>query len=89
MTRHVLDRNGPAPVLDEVDEPVGGIEGELHIASLGEHMFVRKTKERAAGLRPSRVLGGAALGDQPPLTALLSWLPAENFGTVAAGMCTF
>ena len=23
------------------------------------------------------------------LTAAFSWLPAENFGTVAAGMCTF
>ena len=49
-------------------------------------MFVRKAEKKAARTeRPS----GSVVVLRYSLTALFSALPAENFGTRAAGMCTF
>ena len=48
VARGLLDRDRAAPSLDELHEPVGRVEAELHGAMLGEHMFVRKRKEKAA-----------------------------------------
>ena len=38
-TRSLLDEDGPAPFLDELDQPVRGVQPELHAESLGEHTF--------------------------------------------------
>src|SRR5205814_8216709 len=46
-------------------------------------------KRRRPLARPLSVLRAVAGAQPPPLTAALSWLPAENFGTVAAGIVTF
>ena len=54
MAGGVLGRDRPALFLDELDETVGGIEGELHTATLGEHVFVCKAEGKAASRRPSR-----------------------------------
>ena len=39
--RSLLSDDRPAPLLDELDEAIGGVESQLHPESLGEHMFVR------------------------------------------------
>ena len=53
--RGLLGRHRPVPGLDELHEPVGRVERELHARSLGEHMFVCNGKEKAATpARPSR-----------------------------------
>ena len=53
-------RDRAAARLDELDEPVGGVEGELHPPILREHMFVltRERKERGPREGPSLVLLG-------------------------------
>jgi hypothetical protein len=33
-------------LLDELDEPVGGVQAELHAHSVSEHMFVCKDRAR-------------------------------------------
>jgi hypothetical protein len=38
----LLDRNCSAPFLDELDQPVRGVDPELHASMLGEHVFVFK-----------------------------------------------
>ena len=51
----ILGRHRPVPGFDELHEPVGRIERELHAQSLGEHMFACNGKEKAATpARPSR-----------------------------------
>ena len=35
----LLGEHGPAPLLDQLDEPVRRVEAELHGESLGEHTF--------------------------------------------------
>ena len=37
--RSLLGEHRPAPLLDELHQPVGGVEPELHGSSLDEHMF--------------------------------------------------
>jgi hypothetical protein len=39
VPRRVLGRHRPVPLLDKLDQPVGGIERQLHAGSLGEHVF--------------------------------------------------
>jgi hypothetical protein len=38
--RGLLRSDRSPPLLHELDEPVGGIESELHADMLGEHTFV-------------------------------------------------
>src|SRR5262249_11145884 len=38
--RGLLGRDRPAPLLDELDETVGGVQAELHTRKRIEHMFV-------------------------------------------------
>ena len=55
LAGRVLGGHRPVPRLDQLHEPVGGVERELHAASLGEHMFACNGKEKAATpARPSR-----------------------------------
>jgi hypothetical protein len=35
----LLRVDGPPPLLDQLDEPIGGIQPQLHVRSLCEHMF--------------------------------------------------
>jgi hypothetical protein len=42
----LLGRDGAAALLDQLDEPVGRVERELHAASLSERMFVFKAKRK-------------------------------------------
>jgi hypothetical protein len=45
--------------LDELDEPVGGVEGELHPTILCEHVFVFNAEEKAADAAAAfSILGG-------------------------------
>ena len=58
--RRVLDRHRPAPLLDELDEPVGGVERELHgLDPRRTYVRLQPRKRRAAPLgerlRPSSV----------------------------------
>jgi hypothetical protein len=39
----LLDRDCSAPFLDELDQPVRGVDPELHASMLGEHVFVFKS----------------------------------------------
>ena len=46
--RRLLGRHRSAPLLHELDEPVRGVEAQLHAASIGEHVFVSKAAVHAA-----------------------------------------
>ncbi len=41
-SRRLLRRHRSAPLLDQLDEPVGGVQPKLHRSSIGEHTFARK-----------------------------------------------
>ena len=68
-TRGVLGRNRPVAGLDELDQPVGGVERELHDASVSEHMFACKRETSAAPWTPTGAAlvacGGAAGATSP------------------------
>ena len=60
MPRGVLRRYRAAASLDELDEPIGGVERELHVSTV-TRTYVRVnvlTKGRLGG--PLHVLGGVA-----------------------------
>ena len=46
-SRGLTCRHRPASYLDEIDQPVGGIEGELHPGSVHEQTFVSSGKRKA------------------------------------------
>jgi hypothetical protein len=46
--RRLLDRNGAAPFLDELDQPIRRVEPELHGRIVRERMFVCNDKRKAA-----------------------------------------
>ena len=68
--RGLLGRDGASPLLDELDEPVGGIERELHRSRVDEHMFVFKkesvtTRAAIGGPRNDREKEGACSANRP------------------------
>ncbi len=48
-SRRLGSRDGAAALLDQLDEPIGGVESELHSGSIGEHMFARKRPKTRRG----------------------------------------
>ena len=52
--RRLLRRHRRAPLLDQLDEPVGRVERELHPVQVGEHTFGYKGSRQEATPPPER-----------------------------------